>query len=438
MEFNIVKLLYTYGPFALLVFFVYVIEGKARSVLKDKSLPSSVTATIYSATWVAIFGLCGSVVYVWMVLNVTPEATIRGTFENLEAKQSVASRFNLYLRRDYDTGDKFDYGWRLVTPSRLPDGYRIDFDFASSPAAIPTRHAFLIRSSFYESPVAIRYSSKSGKLRLEHAGKTEVLRPVDDSVRNESAPAAPVFAVVPTVFAAVRPSPATLYKRLDAVDPVIRRTARDELAARGKEALPQIEEILLSERSSIRLRVGVISAINRTKGIDGDALSDAAYLAVLRAASDPDPSLADEAYKFFARFSVAGSVELPLGLGGPPATSAVIRVKAPDPRKGDFTFLIKVSRQGRVKALLELNEIQVSEDSSGGSTRWIFSFLAGQQEAFRLPNRRYTDSPAPKKYRITPADRASASIRVESGGTLSIRVIGYKPKNLPRAVVKSS
>lgn len=429
MDFDIVKSLYTYGPFALLVFFVYVIEGKVRSALKDASIPRSVTIGIYCATWMVIFSLCIGVVYIWLLFNVTSEATVHGTFENIHSSQTVSSRYNLFLHRAYNKGDSFDYDWRLITDRPLADGAKIDFDFSISPSAIPTRHVVKIRDSFYQSPVAIKYFDKTQKLLLQHNGNSEELPPdPDDVVRNEPAP---FFRMVSNVLAAQSASAKTVYPRLDSPDPVIRRTARDEVAARGKAELPQLEKILLSEKNSARLRVAALSAINAMKSMDGDWLSGPAYLAIVRAASDPDPSLAAEAYRFFARFSVAGSIDLPGDLDGAASRSESLKVKAENPQNGDFTFLFTIARRKPGEVLLQLNEVQVFEDSSGGTTQWMFAVVAGQQEAFRLSNRRYGDTPQPKKYRMTAADKASAMIPTETGGRLKIQVIGFKPKNVP-------
>jgi hypothetical protein len=86
--------------------------------------------------------------------------------------------------------------------------------------------------------------------------------------------------------------------------------------------------------------------------------------------------------------------------------------------------------------LLQLNAIECYEDSSTGTTQWIFSVLAGPQLAFQIPNRRYGDKPTPMVYKMTPADRASASIRVDPKDSVALRVIGYKPKNLSRSSVR--
>ena len=436
MDFDVVKILYTYGPFALLVFFVYVIEGRVRAALKDTSVPARISTTIYAATWVAIFVLCGSVVFIWIRLNVTDEATIYGTFENISAAQTISSRRSMYLRRDYERSNGiYDYQLRLVTPRRLPDGHRVDFDFSDSPNGISTRYGFAVRTSFYESPVAIRYVPSARGFVLEHAGTTEKLQPpaVDAAVSD-----VPVtwsaFSFLPTLFARQTPSRDTVYQRLDTLDPVIRRMARDELAARAKTELPQIERLLVSN-GSVRVRVGVLSALNVSRAFNVDALSDDAYLAIVRAASDTDPALADEAFRFFGRFSVAGSVDLPDDRGGARARTASIKVKAVDPKRGDFTFIVAGSRQGSDAVVLELREIQVFEDSSGGTTRWLFSVLAAQQEVFRVPVRRYGDSPTPKVYPMKPADKARGSIRSVPGQPVNVRVIGYKPKSVPAVVV---
>ena len=439
MDENAVKLLFTYGPFALLILFLFVVEAKVRGALKDTSVPSKVSVPIYCATWVVIFALCGAVVYIWILFNVTREATIAGTFSNIGASQSVSSRYNLYLHRSYNTGDSFDYDWRLVTPHPIAQGTKVDFDFAASPTAIPTRHPFSIEKSFYDSPVAIRYVSRTQKLVLEHDGKTTELPSIDDNTRMDLPDSTPGFGLMPVVFAAqagpssrsmVKASRATVYERLDAVDPVIRRDARYELIALGKEELPRMEQHLVADKSSIRLRVGVLSAINAMKGLDDNDLENDAYLAIVRAASSPDSSLANEAYLFFARHSVAGALELPPEFGG--AATRNVEVKAADPARGHFMFAFSLVRQGGGAVLIDLKEIDVIRDSSLGSTRWMFSVLANQQDAFQLLNRRYDEKPGQAKYSLTPADKASAVVRVDPGQNLTIRVIGYKPKNLPK------
>ena len=40
------KLLYTYGPFALLVLFIFVIERKTRTALKDNGIPRRISVPV--------------------------------------------------------------------------------------------------------------------------------------------------------------------------------------------------------------------------------------------------------------------------------------------------------------------------------------------------------------------------------------------------------
>jgi hypothetical protein len=363
------------------------------------------------------------------------EASIRGTFENLELHHAVGSRSSLFLRRSHSRGALFDYDWRLITERRLADGERFEFEFSSDPSgmAIPPRYEVPIRASFYEAPVAIRHLR--GGLVLVHQNKREDLKPVDEvSARSplDRAPSRWRFGL-PVAYAAVQNAKqATVYQRLDTADAFLRRAARDELADAIKKELAGIEQVLLSPASSVRLKVGVISAINVAKGVDGDDLSDRTYLAIVQAAASPDQVLAEEAFRFFSRYSVAGAVELTADKGRQPH-GETIAVRARNPKDGDFRFVVNVTRQPAGSAQVRVQEIQVQEDSSGGSTRWIFGVVAAGQEAIRLPTRRYEDDGKPTKYAMTPADKAVGTVKVAADAPLPIRIIGYKPKNLPQS-----
>jgi hypothetical protein len=274
----------------------------------------------------------------------------------------------------------------------------------------------------------LRYVPTTGKLVLIHEGKTEELSTVEAS--NHRWPAIPFWYFPAAVQAQTQQgsSAATVYQRLDATDPVIRRNARDELAGRGNAALPQLENVLRAAGSSVRLRVGAISVLNVMPRFDPDSLSGSGYLSIVRAAMGTDPTLAAEAYRFFERYSIAGSAETPIPAAPRPVT---IRVRANKASDGDFTFAFTV-RQTPPDLLLQLEEIRVAQDGGGGNTRWLFAVLAENTKVFELPNREYTDKPAPRTYRLGPADRASGHVS-PIGKILKLSVIGYKPKNVAKA-----
>ena len=74
-----VKLLFTYGPFALLILLIFVVERKVWGEVRcpDNKAP---VHFVYGATWVAIFLTCGVIVWVWVHNNVSQGYTvIRGS-----------------------------------------------------------------------------------------------------------------------------------------------------------------------------------------------------------------------------------------------------------------------------------------------------------------------------------------------------------------------
>ncbi len=97
-------------------------------------------------------------------------------------------------------------------------------------------------------------------------------------------------------------------------------------------------------------------------------------------------------------------------------------------REGRFGFLFEVTNVGN-KLGVKLLEIQVFDDSSGGSTRWYFDVAVGDRRLFRIPINRYEDSQKPTRCQPSEAEGLSGSMVVFAGMNPSIRVTGYKPKD---------
>ena len=74
-----IKLLYTYGPFAILVFFVFVTERKSR-MAKNEAPPDEKKRlmVVYLLNWVIIFGLVLFSMYAWTRINLDGERITRG------------------------------------------------------------------------------------------------------------------------------------------------------------------------------------------------------------------------------------------------------------------------------------------------------------------------------------------------------------------------
>src|SRR5260221_14645194 len=121
---NWAKLLFVYGPCALLLLFVFVIEGKARGALKDQGIERRIAVPIYLLTWFVIFALCCAVTWFWYRATFPEEVTVRGIVEGLTDDETIFSESaTLYLSRSYSPGrNQYGYSWRLVTERRLPGG----------------------------------------------------------------------------------------------------------------------------------------------------------------------------------------------------------------------------------------------------------------------------------------------------------------------------
>jgi hypothetical protein len=145
---NLTSLLFTSGPFGLLVLFLFVIERRTRPLLVG-NLKKPVGLAVYISTWVTIFMLCVVTVVIWIKLNVPDkEATIKGRLIGLNPTESVTSPYeDLYLRRVYGSTTHSDFVWRIISGSQLPDGTKVPHVYRSQYERITTMSRFLISPS---------------------------------------------------------------------------------------------------------------------------------------------------------------------------------------------------------------------------------------------------------------------------------------------------
>lgn len=307
------KLLFTYGPFALLTLFVFVILGKAKSQMNDTAKKNPVRVLVYSGTWVAIFVLCGIIVWVWIRLNVpSEEFTIRGHLTGLQDDEKFASRFaDMFLKRlSYEQHRNFDYEWRIITRDKLPDAQSISLliDRSTKEHEDLVEYVLPIRSDFYvaNAIVDLKYNRQGRKLELFQGGEFTPLKVTWSSDTGETQGALQEPAggsvgflnLVTTVFAQSPMNSETLGRRLESDDPVMRLDARAELAKAGLDALPYIRDVLENRNSSYRLRLGVISALNNIKEVSASSLGPAGGCAIKTASRDSDSAIRTEAKRF--------------------------------------------------------------------------------------------------------------------------------------------
>ncbi len=288
---NWAKLLYTYGPFALLFLFVFVIERKSRSALTDHGIPRRISVPVYLLNWCTIFVLCGAVTYFWAVLNLPHEITIQGSIENLKNNESFFSDSDdLWLQRNYRSPGA--YQWRLIASQKIGDGTK-----ESLTIQLPNDRVFKyelpVRSGFYNSRVRLRYDRGTRKLLVDYGGIHEELTPSEEV---SSIPTnLPTHSVVPVVYAQSSPSLDDIFERLESDDPIVRRDARRDLATQGHTALPRIEKALQDAKASYRLQVGCLVALNLMRNVMVSQQTRASIKALYEKYRESDPVLSSEA-----------------------------------------------------------------------------------------------------------------------------------------------
>ena len=330
---EVASLLYKTGPFGLLVVFLFVMERRTRSLLVG-NLKKPVGVAVYMLNWVTIFLLCIVTVVIWIRLNVPDkEATIKGRLIGLKPTESLASPFeNLYLRRVYGSDTHSDYVWRIISNSQLSSGASVPLYVDRSVPGHEDVQIFELKidAGFYTGDVSLTYDSATMNLQVTDAAGHHPIRRISQTTT----------VVEPSVFARLRnwvadslllraQSPTatdSISIRLQADDPVVRLTARDDLAARGVSGVNYIDEILSDQKSTYRLRVGVIIALNKMNNV-GDHLSRQARCSIIGAAKDPDVLLSEQAAAYLAKTPAVRATDCSADSsrstrGSPPAVAA--------------------------------------------------------------------------------------------------------------------
>jgi hypothetical protein len=303
-----IKLLLTYGPAALIVFLVTIVEKKARGFYREARRQNDKTGTIiYVMVWMAIFALAIVIVWVWIDINVpTREATIRGRLIGLDAKEEVKSPFeDLYLRRVYGGKSHFDFVWRIISPKRLAPGTEVDLylDRSSPEHEDLTVYELPIASDFYEqdTEVTLTYDRESRRLLLRGKnGTTPLKTATTQALLGEAIRKKPghLLDLARSVYAQQKDNFEILSRRLESDDSVIRVQARSDLAQMGERGLPFVERILGDNYSSYRLRLGAIIALNGMGNLNAGSLTMQANCAIAQAAHSSDPYLREQASKY--------------------------------------------------------------------------------------------------------------------------------------------
>lgn len=305
-----IKLLYTYGPFAILVFLVFVTEGKTRTALKEATRDEKPRMmVVYLLNWAVIFGLVLFSMYAWTRLNLSDEPTIKGRIENLSGREviSTGSAF-FYVHRVYVVPGRAEYMWRLVGPKKFTEGEKItivlDPNDPNLGEAGITNNELTIKKHFYDREVRISYRRDVNKLVIDDGGQQVELPQSQQLIADAQPESSSWDFLSTTTFAQGSFQSAPYVSSLESPDPVIRRNARADLARQGAAAVPWIEDCWNNPKSSYRLKLGTLIALNNMSNVNVQALRPSTVAEFQRASSDADEALRTEAAKFLDRYRI--------------------------------------------------------------------------------------------------------------------------------------
>lgn len=306
METNWPQLLQDLGPFALLPFTALVLERIAYSRAKDPKLPASTRNWVYATAWVVIFALCGLVVYFWLPNRPkSQEAMMRGRIHGLSVQHRLratgpdAAHVRVFTYRDPQQVDQLY--WRTFSADPLGDKSEIVFllDLSTRDSEETLRFPFRTSTGYYarSMEVSLRYDAARKRLVFENspAGRPEEIEGKPVVLAQSSPPPRAALPWFASVLAQSSPTTSAVLARLESDDPLIRLTARKQLASLGPAAVPDIDRALSDLDSSYRIKLGVIVAANQMPALRPASLSTASWCEVWRSSQTGDETIKSQA-----------------------------------------------------------------------------------------------------------------------------------------------
>lgn len=316
------NILYTYGPFALLVFLVVVIERKVYGAWKqsDKNNKDDQRffRILYGLTWAVIFGAVFCCIYAWWQINLTRRPEINGRIESLPNNEVLTTTCaDLYLHKNHKGGPYSDYDLLLINKDnkQFPEGAKVKFIITRSNGNSREEdlyeYSLLIRSAFYRTGVLLRRQKDQNKLILDENGKeTDIIGvPLPINVIPNTAQVEPaIWSLIPTAHAQSDQqsfSEDEFRVGLESPDIIVRRQTRYVLSLQDQKiALPFINNILKDRTSSYRLRLGVLVALNNMPNLSGYSLLPETIAAIQASLNDPDQTLRNEALALAKKYDL--------------------------------------------------------------------------------------------------------------------------------------
>jgi len=262
-----------FGPFAAIALFIYVIEGKVRSMYKEADPATrNPFLALYIFTWIMTFGLIGYCSWFWV--HEYRQNVIAGTIVGLQGNETIHNDtpdVELFLAQHSENLPSIpvSYNWRIVD-RRLDDGTPITFRLSRGSNKPESQYELKIQSSFYDSPVRLVYLRDKNTFRQDHNGKQALMTEQPLTARStEIHPGS----WLPVVYAEEKVSPKQLVEYLDSSDVGVRKNVQVQLARQGPTALPEMEAVAADPKKRYSVWLGVLSALNQMKGIGGGNVS---------------------------------------------------------------------------------------------------------------------------------------------------------------------
>jgi hypothetical protein len=328
------NLLYTYGPNAVLILLVLVIERQVRSAWRQSDgnnrREQTFFISLYGLTWVMIFGVAICSIYFWWVINLSRRPQITGTIESLPNVEILGTTFaDLYLHKNPKGPGYSDYDLLLINKDhkQWPDGAKVKLTIqaprANSKDDDLYEYELPIHSDFYKTGVCLK--RRQNKLLLDYKGQENELQGVllpsnalPSSVQSSvTAPTSslkrPTWDFLPAVYAQAQQAQQAQQSfssyefsvGLESPDAIVRRQTRLALSSQDQSvALPWIDSVLRDTHSSYRLRLGVLVALNHMPNLRAESLSPATVTAIQNSLNDSDDALRNEALGLAYRYQL--------------------------------------------------------------------------------------------------------------------------------------
>lgn len=324
---NWVDILFIYGPFAVLILLIFVVERRVytrwRAANQSNKKEQTAFLSLYGLTWLMIFGVAVYSIYAWKKVNLDERPKIAGEIQNLSNMETLGTgSAELYLNKIAGSGRFSDYRVLLVKSDhkRWRDNEPVRFTI-QTPARPDNQDGDLyeyflyIRPDFYENGVTL--TRNQDKLLFYDGGKWTALdgrkvpRDAEPTVTEPAPQSQNSWDIVPTAYAHAdqdyqqmkQSTPISDFAiGLESPDAVVRRKSRADLAKRNPiEAVPWIQNVLDDPKSSYRLKLGVLAALNQMPDVTAQSLRGTTIAIIQTMVCDTDDSLRNEAYSFLQK-----------------------------------------------------------------------------------------------------------------------------------------